>query len=145
MPAPRTVAPPADPLGDFLAHQLTRVNLLQLDFTDAFSTSPVSAIVMLGVLLLILSLICRYFIYACVRLSGKSSYNNAARVTENLYLMFAAGFGGLCGEICFQNLWLAVCCALGFAVISVGAMIEGLAANQKAEDKKRAELRPSRF
>ena len=145
MPLAPSAAPPADPLGDFLTNQLTQVNVLHVDLMDAFNVNPVSAIVMLGVALLILSTACRYFIYFCVRVSGKSSYNNAARVTENLYLMFAAGFGGLCGEICFQNLWLAACTAVGFAVISIGAVIEGLSANQKAADKKRSVLRPSPF
>ncbi len=91
---------------------------------------------MLGVLLLALSLVCRYFIYMTVRMSGRSNYNNAARVTENVYLMAAAAFGALCGEVCFQNLWLAACVAVGFSVISIGAVIEGLAANEKGKERK---------
>ena len=139
-PSNASLPPPStDPLGDFLTQQLTQVNLLHLGLTEAFTANPVAALVMLGVVLLALSLFCRFFIYGCVRVSGKSSYNNAARVTENLYLIFAAGFGGLCGEICFQNLWLAACAAVGFAVISIGAVIEGLSANENNNDRKHRE------
>jgi hypothetical protein len=118
--------------GDLLARQLTTVKTVNIGFMEGFTENPLATLLVMGAVLFVLSLACRYLIYGIVRTTGREKYDTRIRAMENMWVMLAFGLGVVAGEVCFQNLWLAAMTGGGFAVISVGAVLEALVANERS-------------
>ncbi len=108
---------------------------LQEAFNEGNIHDTLCILGILAALLFMVSLVWRTMIYAAVRLSGYKHYDRDVQKVERTYLNVTFIVGGMISFALYQDVVLALLGGIGFVIIAVGVVLEGVNANEVARER----------